>query len=67
MSTNYAVLHFTHDNDCLISGCPGHTMTAEHQRTSDYFTVSIDDEILYAGDDNTTRTLLEIINKVDYL
>ena len=59
-------IHFRHDNDCEMAGCPGHLMTAEHQTTSDFFTVKVDDEIIYSGDDNTTRALLEIIAKVDY-
>jgi hypothetical protein len=49
-----------------MMGCPGHLMTAEHQTTSDYFTVYVDGEIAYSGDDNTTRLLLEIIKEIDY-
>jgi len=59
-------IHFRHDNDCKMSGCPGHFMTAEHQTTSDYFTVKVDGVIIYSGDDNTTRSLINIIEMVDY-
>lgn len=66
MSTIKASLEFKHDNDCLMSGCPGHKMEVSHQTTSDWFTVRIDDEVVYGGDDNTTRAMLELINKTDY-
>lgn len=66
MATITKTKQFRHDNDCLISGCPGHTMTVTHQTTSDSFMVEIDGKIVYGGDDNTTRTMLELIKEVDY-
>lgn len=66
MTTIQADTIFRHDNDCLMSGCPGHHMTAEHQTTSDCFMVTVDGKLLYAGDDNTTRALLRLIKEVDY-
>ena len=66
MATVTETKQFRHDNDCLMSGCPGHTMEVSHQTTSDSFTVLIDGKIAYSGDDNTTRTMLELIAKVDY-
>lgn len=66
MSTTRASVEFKHDNDCDFGGCPGHTMRAEHQTTSDYFTIYIDDEVVYGGDDNTTRAMLNLISEVDY-
>ncbi len=66
MSTIRATSVFRHDNDCLMSGCPGHAMEVQHQTTSDYFTVRIDDKIVYGGDDNTTREMLKLIKETDY-
>ena len=65
MSTIKHEIKFRHDNDCIMAGCPSHVMTAEHQTTSDYFTVKVDGEYIYRGDDNTTRTLLKLISEVD--
>lgn len=67
MSTIKAEVEFRHDNDCVMSGCPGHVMTAEHQTTSDYFSIYVDGELVYGGDDNTTRALLKLIKEVDYV
>lgn len=67
MSTIKSEFDFEHDNDCMFTGCPGHKMQAEHQTTSDYFTVYVDGEVVYAGDDNTTRALLKLIGEVDYV
>lgn len=66
MTTLMATKTFRHDNNCKMSGCPGHVMRVEHQTTSDSFLVTIDDEIIYGGDDNTTRTLMTLIKAVDY-
>lgn len=66
MVTIRHAIQFRHDNDCLQSGCPGHEMTAQHQTTSDSFIIKVDGEVVYSGDDNTTRTLLKIIAEVDY-
>jgi len=57
---------FRHDNDCLMSGCPSHTMEVQHQTTSDYFTVKIDGKVVYGGDDSTTREMLKLIKETDY-
>ena len=66
MATRTAIKQFRHDNDCVMSGCPGHEMEVMHQTTSDYFTVTIDGKTVYGGDDNTTRTMLELIKETDY-
>lgn len=66
MSTKSSQLVFNHDNDCMMSGCPGHVMRAEHQTTSDYFTVTVDGKGIYGGDDTTTRAMLKLIGRVDY-
>ena len=61
MSTRVQEKEFKHFDDCLMSGCPGHVMRAEHQTTSDYFTVYIDNEPIYGGDDTVTRTMFDLL------
>lgn len=67
MSTRNRTIEFRCDNDCKMSGCPGHKLKGLLQTTSDC--IIIEDEegnIIYSGDINKTIALLKIIYQLDY-
>lgn len=67
MSTRKCEIKFRCDNDCLQSGCPGHTMKACLQDTSDWLSIKDEKEkVIYSGDIAQTRTLLKAIEQLDY-
>lgn len=53
------------DNDCKISGCPGHILHAEYQSTSDIYSFHIDDnkEALFYSDRNKMVAILSAIHE----
>jgi len=62
MSTYYEEKNFRHNDDCQMSGCPGHTMKYEYQTTSDSFSVKIDGEYAFSGDIAVLKTFLSLLN-----
>lgn len=42
MSTTKRSVPYKHDNDCQMTGCPGHTMQVTYQSTSDYISIEND-------------------------
>lgn len=61
MATLTTDQRFTHDNDCVTSGCPGHTLRAQYQSTSDYYSFYIDGEGLFSCDRNTMQSILKAV------
>lgn len=55
---------FKCDNDCLMSGCPGHTMDVTYQNTSDYITVYLDKRYVFGGDLEKTKTMIDAIQEL---
>ena len=50
-------------DDCEFSGCPGHVMRLDYQSVSDYFSLYIDDKLVFSGDTNTLKTFLSLCRK----
>jgi len=67
MSTRARKIKFRCDNDCKQSGCEGHVLDGTLQDTSDWIViVDEQDNIVFSGDINKTRAMLDILHSLDY-
>lgn len=52
MSSAYRQSRFVCGNDCVQTGCPGHTLELAHHHTSDTVSVRVDDKLYGASFDS---------------
>ena len=67
MSTAKAETTFYHLDDCQMSGCPGHLMTAEFNTTSDSLQIRVPDMAQHdwSGDINAFSAMQDLFSKLD--
>lgn len=61
MGSNYSEeVEFRCLNDCEQSGCPGHKMKLQLNRSTDTVTVWVDGEAQYSFDENTLAAICKL-------
>ena len=53
-------------DDCIMSGCKGHTLQVNVQTTADIMEVLIDGETLFTTDPSKWEALLKAVDSLDY-